>query len=175
MACAQTALGCSHHFSTNRSSSLQYARLYRFTLYNVHQCIINEFINTDYYIHTELHLFKRTVNKIPVDRHAAVISRGALYYIRGSLQSLLSFSFNKGDLIVIIAVVCWSVYSLLIKKYAGKLPGYSTFLVTIAIGAIMLLPFALYEQLTTSQAIVWNASTIGAIIYVGIIASIIAF
>ena len=46
---------------------------------------------------------------------------------------------------------------------------------TIAIGAIMLLPFAVYEQLTTSQAIVWNASTIGAIIYVGVIASIVAF
>ncbi|WP_079524511.1 DMT family transporter [Solibacillus isronensis] len=101
---------------------------------------------------------------------------GVLFIISGgSLQSLLSFSFNKGDLIVLVAVVCWSVYSLLIKKYAGKLPGYSTFLVTIAFGAIMLLPFAVYEQLTSSQAIVWNASTIGAIIYVGIIASIVAF
>ncbi|MER1988974.1 MAG: DMT family transporter [Solibacillus isronensis] len=101
---------------------------------------------------------------------------GVLFIISGgSLQSLLSFSFNKGDLIVVVAVVCWSVYSLLIKKYAGKLPGYSTFLVTIAFGAIMLLPFAVYEQLTSSQAIVWNASTIGAIIYVGIIASIVAF
>ena len=39
----------------------------------------------------------------------------------------------------------------------------------------MLLPFTVYELLTTSQAIVWNTSTIGAIIYVGIIASIIAF
>ncbi|MFS0877782.1 DMT family transporter [Solibacillus isronensis] len=101
---------------------------------------------------------------------------GVLFIISGgSLQSLLSFSFNKGDLIVVVAVVCWSVYSLLIKKYAGKLPGYSTFLVTIAFGAIMLLPFAVYEQLTSSQAIVWNASTIVAIIYVGIIASIVAF
>ncbi|MCM3723090.1 DMT family transporter [Solibacillus isronensis] len=101
---------------------------------------------------------------------------GVLFIISGgSLQSLFSFSFNKGDLIVLVAVVCWSVYSLLIKKYAGKLPGYSTFLVTIVIGAIMLLPFAVYEQLTTSQAIVWNASTMGAIIYVGIIASIVAF
>lgn len=101
---------------------------------------------------------------------------GVLFIISGgSLQSLLSFSFNKGDLIVLVAVVCWSVYSLLIKKYAGKLPGYSTFLVTIAFGAIMLLPFAVYEQLTSSQAIVWNASTIGAIFYVGIIASIVAF
>ncbi|MER1959210.1 MAG: DMT family transporter [Solibacillus sp.] len=101
---------------------------------------------------------------------------GVLFIISGGLmESLLAFSFNKGDLIVLVAVICWSVYSLLIKKYAGKLPGYSTFLVTIALGALMLLPFTGYELLTTSQAITWGASTIGAIFYVGIIASIVAF
>lgn len=101
---------------------------------------------------------------------------GVLFIISGgSMESLLAFSFNKGDLIVLVAVICWSVYSLLIKKYAGKLPGYSTFLVTIALGALMLLPFTVYELLTTSQAIIWGASTIGAIFYVGIIASIVAF
>ena len=101
---------------------------------------------------------------------------GVLFIISGgSMESLLAFSFNKGDLIVLVAVICWSVYSLLIKKYAGKLPGYSTFLVTIALGALMLLPFTGYELLTTSQAITWGASTIGAIFYVGIIASIVAF
>ena len=101
---------------------------------------------------------------------------GVLFIISGgSLESILAFSFNKGDIIVLVAVFCWSVYSLLIKKYAGKLPGYSTFLVTIALGALMLLPFTVYELLTTSQPIVWGTSTIGAILYVGIIASIIAF
>ena len=101
---------------------------------------------------------------------------GVLFIISGgSIESFITFSFNKGDLIVLVAVFCWSVYSLLIKKYAGKLPGYSTFLVTIAIGAIMLLPFTIYEVVTSEQAIVWNASTIGAILYVGIIASIVAF
>ena len=101
---------------------------------------------------------------------------GVLFIISGgSIESFITFSFNKGDLIVLVAVFCWSVYSLLIKKYAGKLPGYSTFLVTIAIGAIMLLPFTIYENVTSEQAIVWNTSTIGAILYVGIIASIVAF
>ena len=101
---------------------------------------------------------------------------GVLFIISGgSLQSLLAFSFNKGDLIVLVAVFCWSVYSLLIKKYAGKLPGYSTFLVTIAIGAIMLIPFTAYELLTTTQTIEWGVSTVSAILYVGIVASIIAF
>ena len=101
---------------------------------------------------------------------------GVLFIISGGpLESFLTFSFNKGDLIVIVAVFCWSIYSLLIKKYAGKLPGYSTFLVTIAIGAIMLLPFTIYEKMTSDQVIVWSTSTIGAILYVGIIASIVAF
>ena len=94
---------------------------------------------------------------------------------KGSLETLLSFSFNKGDLIVLIAVFCWGVYSLLVKQYAGRLPGYSTFLVTIALGVIMLLPFTIYELMTTSVEIVWSPSTIGAIVYVGIIASIVAF
>ena len=120
-------------------------------------------------------LFKERLTKFQIIGTLISLA-GVLFIISGgSLQSLFSFSFNKGDLIVLIAIVCWSVYSLLIKKYAGKLPGYSTFLVTIAIGAIMLLPFTVFELLTTSQTIVWNASTIGAIIYVGIIASIVAF
>ena len=94
---------------------------------------------------------------------------------KGSLETLLLFSFNKGDLIVLIAVFCWGVYSLLVKQYAGRLPGYSTFLVTIALGVMMLLPFTIYELMTTSVEIVWSPSTIGAILYVGIIASIVAF
>ena len=39
----------------------------------------------------------------------------------------------------------------------------------------MLLPFTIYELMTTSVEIVWSPSTIGAILYVGIIASIVAF
>ena len=93
----------------------------------------------------------------------------------GSIASLLSFSFNKGDLIVLVAVVCWAVYSLLIKQYAGRLPGYSTFLATIAMGALILLPFTVFELLTTTTTIDWSFSTICAILYVGIFASIIAF
>lgn len=101
---------------------------------------------------------------------------GVIFIISGgSLKSLLSFTFNKGDLIVLIAVFCWSIYSLLIKKYAGKLPGNSTFLVTIAIGAIMLIPFTAYELLATEHSITWSISTISGILYVGIVASIIAF
>lgn len=93
----------------------------------------------------------------------------------GKIENLLNFTFNIGDLIVIVAVICWSVYSLLVKQYSDRLPGFSTFLVCIAVGAIMLFPFAVYEWATLSSPIIWSGKTVGAIFFVGILASIVAF
>ncbi len=106
----------------------------------------------------------------------AISILGVIFILSGgSLESLHQFTFNKGDLIVIIAVFCWSIYSLLVKQYADRLPGFSTFLVSIAIGALMLLPFTIYEQFTLESPILWSAKTISAVFYVGILASIVAF
>lgn len=101
---------------------------------------------------------------------------GVLFIIcNGDLHTLLQFTFNKGDLLVLVAVLCWAFYSLLIRLYAGKLPGYSTFLVSILIGIVILTPFMVLELMTTSITIDWSPTTIGAIVYVGIFASIVAF
>ena len=118
---------------------------------------------------------KERLSKFQLIGTALSLSGVMFILSKGSLETLLSFSFNKGDLIVLIAVFCWSVYSLLVKQYAGRLPGYSMFLVTIALGIIMLLPFTIYELMTTSVEIIWSPSTISAIFYVGIAASIVAF
>ena len=118
---------------------------------------------------------KERLSKFQLIGTALSLSGVMFILSKGSLETLLSFSFNKGDLIVLIAVFCWGVYSLLVKQYAGRLPGYSTFLVTIALGVLMLLPFTIYELMTTSVEIVWSPSTISAIFYVGIAASIVAF
>lgn len=101
---------------------------------------------------------------------------GVLFILSGGkIENILQLSFNVGDLIVLIAVLCWAVYSLLIKQYASELPNFSTFLVTIAVGALILLPFSAVELATSTTAINWSAKTIGAILYVGILASIVAF
>lgn len=101
---------------------------------------------------------------------------GVLFILTGgSINQLLSMQFNKGDLIVLIAVLCWAIYSIVVKRNAGKLPGDTTFFATIVLGIIILLPFASYELTTTSATINWSASTILAILYVGTFASIVAF
>ncbi|MEE1131460.1 MAG: DMT family transporter [Caryophanon sp.] len=101
---------------------------------------------------------------------------GVLFILTGgSLESLQMFEFNRGDMIVLLAVACWGVYSLLIKQYAGVLPGVPTFFMTIMIGIVTLLPFFIYETVTAAQPMEWHASSIGAIFYVGTFASIVAF
>lgn len=101
---------------------------------------------------------------------------GVLFILSGGqLSNIINFTFNKGDLIVIVAILSWSVYSLLVKQYSDRLPGFSTFLVTIAVGAIMLFPFSAYGLITLSSPINWSGKTIGAIFYVGTLASIVAF
>lgn len=101
---------------------------------------------------------------------------GVLFIIsKGSIESLLQFSFNSGDLIVIVAVVCWAIYSLMVKQFSSKLPGSPTFLVSIFIGIIMLLPFFIYEMTNPAVQVTWSIASISAIFYTGIFASIVAF
>ena len=101
---------------------------------------------------------------------------GVLFILtEGSMEQLFALEFNKGDLIVLVAVLCWSVYSIVVKRNAGKLPGDTTFFATIVLGLIMLLPFASYELISTDVTINWSISTILAILYVGTFASIVAF
>src|SRR5699024_7955608 len=80
-----------------------------------------------------------------------------------SIKTLLQLSFNKGDLIVFVAIICWSVYSLLVKQYAQSLPGNTTFFITIVIGTIMLLPFFMYDITSATSTVHWSFQTVGAI------------
>jgi len=94
---------------------------------------------------------------------------------QGSLNILLTLSFNIGDLIIFVAVVLWGVYSIVIKYNSGQIPLYTSLAVSMIIGMFILLPFSLWELFIANQEIVWSASSIAAIIYVGVFASIVAF
>lgn len=94
----------------------------------------------------------------------------------GSITNLISFSFNRGDLFVILAVLCWSSYSVLLRIWGDSLTKDVTLVVTIGFGLVCLLPAALieymgyafdYSQLTGSMWLL--------VIYLGLFPSIISF
>lgn len=94
---------------------------------------------------------------------------------KGSLISFIQLSFSYGDLIVLIAAISWSIYSLLLKRYADELPTQATFLINIIIGTLILFPFFIYELINPNITIVWSITSVSAIFYTGIFASIVSF
>jgi len=94
---------------------------------------------------------------------------------QGSLDILKTLSFNIGDLFVVIAVICWSLYSIIIKKYSTVLPTHTTLYVTSFMGVLILIPLSLLELSQPDVHVLFTASSISILFYVGILASIVAF
>ena len=98
----------------------------------------------------------------------------AVVVTRGDLSRLLELSFNRGDLIMLIAVVTWSVYTVLLKRRPASLHPQSLLVATMAFATIFLLPVYLWESAVLRPMPVTQESLL-AVAYVVIFASIIAF
>jgi drug/metabolite transporter (DMT)-like permease len=94
---------------------------------------------------------------------------------KGSLEALRTFTFNGGDVLVLVAVVSWSIYSIVIKKYSKILPAFTTLYVTSFLGILILLPFSLFEIIQTDAVLTFNLESLLILGYVGCFASIVAF
>lgn len=93
---------------------------------------------------------------------------------QGNISNLLSLSFNTGDLYVLIGVLCWAIYSILLRWRPTELDGFTFFGVTVLIGAIILLPFSAVE-FYYAETIVWQSKSTYAVIYMAIFPSILAY
>ncbi|HMA15912.1 MAG TPA: DMT family transporter [Kiloniellaceae bacterium] len=93
---------------------------------------------------------------------------------RGDLTHLRTLSFNRGDLIMLIAVVTWSVYTVLLKRRPAALHPQSLLVTSMAFAAAMLLPVYLWESAAVRLMPVTQESLL-AIVYVVLFASILAF
>ena len=65
---------------------------------------------------------------------------------RGSLSVVTSLSFNKGDLIMVGAPLCWALYSILGKKALARFTPLAATAYASLFGAALLVPAALLEH-----------------------------
>jgi drug/metabolite transporter (DMT)-like permease len=99
---------------------------------------------------------------------------GVIWIItKGSLDILLSLSFNIGDLAMLFAMLTWACYSLVVKKHNQKFPLYGSLFVMMLFGVIGLVPLALTE-FNDFSSIPWSSSIILGLLFVGIFPSVIA-
>ena len=62
------------------------------------------------------------------------------------LQKILSLSFNKGDIWMLVCVLSWSIYSTLLKKHSFKFSQFSLIQLMVTVGIIFLIPQFFYEN-----------------------------
>ncbi|WJH35623.1 DMT family transporter [Paenibacillus sp. CC-CFT747] len=101
---------------------------------------------------------------------------GVMWIIgRGSLTTLLHLSFNQGDLWMLAAVFCWSLYSVVMKKEGGRFPASVFLLVQMAAALLILLPLSAVELAVKTPAIDWSPGLIAGVLYIAVFASLAAF
>lgn len=105
----------------------------------------------------------------------AISFMGVLIVItHGSFERLIALQFNMGDLIMVVAVVSWALYSIYIRKISGKMSSMTIFGFTLAIGFAVMIPAAAIE-LAIVPAGLPSLSDWTALVYIGIFPSICSF
>lgn len=123
-------------------------------------------------------LFDRTLFGVRAGRWqvlgVTVSTLGVLAVItRGLPDALLGLEFGTGELLILVAVLAWSLYTSLLKLRPGIHP-LSFLIATFAIAAVAMAPLAAHEW-QQGERIVWGPLALGSMVYVALFPSAIAY
>ncbi|WP_445490794.1 DMT family transporter [Niallia sp. 03133] len=93
-----------------------------------------------------------------------------LILTKGHLEQLLSIHYNKGELIMLLVIFIWTLYSVLSRKMKG-VPPISATAISVLLGLFILLPFILFEGISLPH----SKNAIIGILYIGFFPSVWSF
>jgi drug/metabolite transporter (DMT)-like permease len=100
---------------------------------------------------------------------------GIIFLItKGEIATITQFKFSTGDLWMVAAGFCFGTYNVFVRKKPAGISSNSFLFVLFAIGAILLLPFSIYES-SYVQPVVYNLHFLYVVLYLGIGNSTIAY
>lgn len=98
---------------------------------------------------------------------AIALAGAVVIAVRGSLAVLVGFDFGFGDILVVIAAVCFSVYTVLLKREKFDLPRLPLLVTLLGAAVVVSFPMFLYE-FATGQHENLNTAGILALLYCAI-------
>lgn len=98
----------------------------------------------------------------------------AILIAHGDLSNLLHMQFNRGDVWMLGAVLVWTVFSVLLKQAPPELPKGALLTATVLVGLAAFAPIYAW-RLAAGERVLFTASTVAGMLYVGLFASVIAF
>ena len=93
---------------------------------------------------------------------------------KGSFLVLMNFEFNLGDLLIILSILSWALYSVLLKKKTINIHPISLLTTLIFMGSFCIFPFYIWEYATFSGFDL-NTSNLLIFLFLGIFPSILSY
>jgi drug/metabolite transporter (DMT)-like permease len=93
---------------------------------------------------------------------------------RGEPARLLDLEFHRGDAWIMLAMPCWGLYSVLLKRRPKGLDGFPLVWLLATLGTLMTVPLVIGETLLDrAPRLTWGSA--GTVLYLGIFASIVGY
>ena len=92
----------------------------------------------------------------------------------GNIEKIISLSFNKGDLWMLVCVFTWALYSTLLKKKNFKLSQFSLIQLMVSVGILFLIPQFFYEK-SIGLDVNFNKAFFIILFYVVVFPAIVAY
>ncbi|WP_447555385.1 DMT family transporter [Vreelandella sp. EE22] len=100
---------------------------------------------------------------------------GAIWVVTKGEPAQALDNASAGSAIMVLAIACWVIYSLAVRHWWATLPIYASLPPMTAIGVLVLLPLAWVEYWMLEPTLSLDSATLGAVVYLGLGPSLVAF
>ncbi|MCZ6637087.1 MAG: DMT family transporter [Alphaproteobacteria bacterium] len=121
-----------------------------------------------------LALLRDRLRSVQVVGVAVALAGAVLIIAKGSLVALMDLALNRGDMLVVVGVTFWAVYTVLIRWRPTKLPLTVFLAAIIGLGALFHLPLVAWEFSAVGGFSVTPAVA-GAFLYFATFPSVLAY
>jgi drug/metabolite transporter (DMT)-like permease len=120
-------------------------------------------------------LYRDTITRVQA-LGVAVSLAGVLTVLTGGDPAVLAtLTLNRGDIIVIVGMVFWAVYTVLLRTRPAQLPGLALLACCGTVGLAYLAPLAAFEMLFLGGKVDLTPASVAAMLYVGTFPSFIGY
>ncbi|MGB0747415.1 MAG: DMT family transporter [Magnetospiraceae bacterium] len=99
----------------------------------------------------------------------------SIVVLRGDVGQLATLSLNKGDVIILVAVLDWAIYSMLLQRYRPLGLSGPVFLLATIILAVPIIGLLYLWELSTGPQIVMTWQSFAAIGYAAVFPSVLSY
>ncbi len=146
-------------------TALNYTTAINATLVNATQPMITVFLAWT--------ILRQRINKFQLLGIVAALIGVGVTVTKADLSNLTNLNFNIGDILVVLAIVTYSLYAIFLRKLPAELGVFPCLGVILLVGAIILIPIYAYETIYV-RPVIFNGAFIGTTLVLALFASIIS-